>query len=360
MENTTFAEQKIMETANSFKKLYYIYKDREEDNVFGEQMLETARLLEDIIDKNKEIEHIGKESEAKIRKILKQNNIYMDKIRINRSRDNHLQLMVRAKTLKRQYVSVANMAEFLSIFFEKPLIPLDGGRKFITNNMAEFLIEETPKYFTMTGVKALSKNIADISGDAYSCINNQGGKSMVCICDGMGTGINAARTSGKVVDMLEQFFEAGFSEKTSVRMVNAAMVTRCEENPFTLDLGVFDLYKGSYSVMKFGSMASYIKRASGVEIVRPSSLPAGLLENAVPDTGEYPVSEGEYVIMVSDGVVDALPFYDKEQQMANIVEALPFGNPNLMAEKIMEEIFFYLGEEYKDDMTVVVTGIWRH
>ncbi len=360
MENISYAEQRIMETANSFKKLYYIYRDKEEDNVFGEQMLETARLLEDILGRDKDTETMGGEKAVRIRKILKQNDIYMEKIKINRDSNNRLQLIVRAKTLKKQYVPVINMAEFLSGFFQKPLMPVAGGRKYITSDMAEFLIEESPEYFTMTGVRAFSKNYADISGDAYSCINNQRGKSMVCICDGMGTGANAAKTSVAVVDMLEQFFEVGFSEKTSVRMVNAAMVARSEESPFTLDLGVFDLYEGRYSVMKFGSMASYIKRHGGVEIVRPSSLPAGLLENAKPDTGEYSMDEGEYVIMVSDGVVDALPFYDKEQQMARIVESLPFGNPNLMAEKLMEEVFFYIGEDYKDDMTVVITGIWKH
>lgn len=360
MENITFAKQRILDAASSFKKLYYIYKDKEEDTVFGEQMLETALLLEDIVDRDKDVEVMAKEQTVKIRKILKHNNIHMESIIINRSRNNRLKLLVKAKTLKRQYVPVADMAEFLSGFFKKPLIPGDGGRKYITCNMTEFVIEERPEYFTMTGVRAFSKNAAMISGDAYSCINNQGGKSMACICDGMGTGINAARTSIKVVDMLEQFFEVGFSEKTSVRMVNAAMVARGEESPFTLDLGVFDLYEGRYSVMKFGSMASYIKRKNRVEIVKPSSLPAGLLENAIPDVGDYPVTEGEYVIMVSDGVVDALPFYDKEQQMSAIVASLPEGNPNLMADKLMEEIFFYLGDEYKDDMTVLVTGIWRH
>ena len=360
MENITYAEQKIMDAANSFKKLYYIYREREEENAFGEQLLELSVLLENILSNEKETEVMGKESMAQINRILKQNNIYMERIRITRKKGNRLQLVVRAKTTKREYVTVENMAKFLSEYFKLPLMAQPGGRRYITCNLADFLIEECPAYFTMTGVRAFSKNPADISGDAYSCINNQSGKTMVCICDGMGTGADAARTSTKVVDMLEQFFEVGFSEKTSVKLVNEAMVARREESPFTLDLGIFDLYEGKYSMMKFGSMASYIKRCNAVEVVKPSSLPAGLLENAVPDTGEFSVSEGEYVVMVSDGVVDALPFYDKEQQMARIIDELPCGNPNMMADKIMEEIFFYLGEDYKDDMTVIVTGIWRY
>ena len=360
MENITYAEQKIMDVASSFKKLYYIYRDREETNAFGEQLWELSLLLENILSNEKEMEVIGKEPRAEINKILKQNNIYMEHIRITRKKGNQLQILVRARTAKREYVTVENMAKFLSEYFKRPLMAQPGGRRYITCNMADFLIEERPNYFTMTGVRAFSKNSADISGDAYSCINNQSGKTMVCICDGMGTGANAARTSTKVVDMLEQFFEVGFSEKTSVKLVNEAMVARSEESPFTLDLGIFDLYEGKYSMMKFGSMASYIKRVNRVEIVRPSSLPAGLLENAIPDVGEYWVGDGEYVIMLSDGVMDALPFYDKEMQMAKIIEGLPSGNPNLLADKLMEEIFFYIEDDFKDDMTVLVTGVWKY
>ena len=360
MENLSYAKQRIMDTASSFKKLYYIYKEGDSGSAFGEQMLETAMILEDILSNDKDIEVVGREDYYKIRKILKKNDIYLDSVKINRSSGNRIQVVVKAKTLKKHYVPVMDMAEFLSGYFKKNLVPSTYARKYISGTLAEYVLEESPEFFTMTGVRALSKNYADISGDAYSCINNQEGKSMVCICDGMGTGADAAKTSTAVVDMLEHFFEVGFSERTSVNMVNAAMATRGEESPFTLDLGVFDLYVGKYSMLKFGSMASYIKRRNGVEVVRPSSLPAGLLENAKPDMGEYSLGEGEYVIMVSDGVVDALPFYDKENQMAKIVGELPFANPNLMADKLMEEVFFYLGDKYKDDMTVIVTGIWKH
>ena len=101
---------------------------------------------------------------------------YMGHIRITRKKGNQLQILVRAKTTKREYVTVENMANFLSEYFKRPLIAQPGGRRYITCNMADFLIEERPNYFTMTGVRAFSKNSADISGDAYSCINNQSGK----------------------------------------------------------------------------------------------------------------------------------------------------------------------------------------
>ena len=39
MENLSYAKQRIMDTASSFKKLYYIYKEGDSGSAFGEQML---------------------------------------------------------------------------------------------------------------------------------------------------------------------------------------------------------------------------------------------------------------------------------------------------------------------------------
>lgn len=360
MENSSFTQMRIMETANSFRRLYYIYRDKQDESVIGEQMLETANVLEEILGLDKESEELDKYKLAQIKKVLRHNGITLDKIRIYRKRNGRLWLMVMARTSRGQCVHVEDMAKFLGEYFEIPLVPSEGTRTYISGRGGEVMLEESPEFFTMTGVCAVGKGKNRISGDSYSCINNQGGKSLVCICDGMGTGLDASRTSTAVVEMLEQFFEIGFSEATGVRLVNWAMAARSEDNPFTLDLAVFDLYEGKYSMLKFGAMASYIKRGNQVWTIRPSSLPAGVFENAVPDIAEYDAMDGDYVIMVSDGVMDVLPFFDKEQQMANIIERLPRCNPKLMAEIIMEEVSFFMGEEFRDDMTVVVSGVWKH
>lgn len=360
MDNSSFTQMRIMETANSFRKLYYIYRDKQNENVIGEQMLETANVLDEILGMDREVEELDKDKMNRIKKVLKSNGILLDKIRLFRKRNGRLWIVVKARTVGNQCVHVNDMARFLGEYFEIPLMPSEGTRTYISGRGGEVVLEESPEFFTMTGVCAIGKEKSRISGDSYSCINNQGGKSLVCICDGMGTGLDAARTSNVVVEMLEQFFEIGFSEATGVRLVNWAMAAKSEENPFTLDLAVFDLYEGKYSMLKFGAMASYIKRGNQVWVVRPSSLPAGVFENALPDVAEYDVRDGDYVIMVSDGVMDVLPFFDKEQQMANIIERLPRCNPKLMAEILMEEVSFFMGEEFKDDMTVVVSGVWKH
>ena len=74
---------------------------------------------------------------------------------------------------------------------------------------------------------------------------------------------------------------------------------------------------------------------------------------------EIELEDGDYVVMMTDGVVDALPFYDKELEMSRIIDRISRSSPKSMADRIRDEIMLYLGEEYKDDMTIIVTGIWK-
>ena len=63
---------------------------------------------------------------------------------------------------------------------------------------------------------------------------------------------------------------------------------------------------------------------------------------------------------MSDGVVDALPFADKEGRMCKILESISAANPSAFAAKILEEVLGFCEDERRDDMTVLVLGIWRY
>ena len=61
----------------------------------------------------------------------------------------------------------------------------------------------------------------------------------------MGSGLTAYRESELVIDLLEQFLEAGFSKETAVRMINSALILRSDAQVFsTIDIASLDLYTG--------------------------------------------------------------------------------------------------------------------
>ena len=72
----------------------------------------------------------------------------------------------------------------------------------------------------------LTREEEKVSGDNYICRQEDGGKFVMCLSDGMGSGMDACRESEIVVELLEQFLESGFTQETAASMVNSALVLK--------------------------------------------------------------------------------------------------------------------------------------
>lgn len=107
----------------------------------------------------------------------------------------------------------------------------------------------------------IGKGLEQISGDTFLMKDLPGGRKGIALSDGMGSGEEAFRDSTMVVEMLEELLEAGFPVETAVQMMNTALVIGREEVKFcTLDVCLFDLYRGSCEFVKAGAAATFIKR----------------------------------------------------------------------------------------------------
>ena len=75
-----------------------------------------------------------------------------------------------------------------------------------------------------------------------------------------------------------------------------------------MDLCSIDLYSGVCSFLKAGAAATFIRRDTWVESIVSTSLAAGLMQQMDFDTASRKLYDGDYLIMVTDGVLDALEF----------------------------------------------------
>ena len=107
-----------------------------------------------------------------------------------------------------------------------------------------------------------------------------------------------------------------------------------------------------------GAVPSFIKGRDGVRVIETSSLPAGVISGSGINYSSVKLQDGEYIIMMSDGVLDALPFYDKEKRMKEIIDGIEERMPQAIAERILNEVYYY-DDKIADDMTVLVTGVWK-
>ena len=112
--------------------------------------------------------------------------------------------------------------------------------------------------------------------------------------------------------------------------------------------------------MKLGAASTYVKRGDWVEALRSTSLPMG--GDGCPDieSATKKLYDGDFVIMMSDGIVESAAKQNKEDILGKIIQRLEPGKPQDMADEILEQALEELGEEKDDDMTVFVTGIWNY
>lgn len=125
-----------------------------------------------------------------------------------------------------------------------------------------------------------------------------------------------------------------------------------------MDLCCIDLYTGVLEVMKLGAVATYLVTEAGVELLEAAQAPAGVLGQVEPVLLSRKLWEDNWVIMVSDGVLEALPGEDKEQVMREYLEDIPDMAPQELADRILEFAMSF-SRDNRDDMTVLAAEVWK-
>ena len=123
---------------------------------------------------------------------------------------------------------------------------------------------------------------------------------------------------------------------------------------------MIDFKKGSLENVKMGSCPSYIKRNNGeVDLISSSSLPVGILSDVKMDRHRTKINTGDYIIMVSDGIIDAGKSNDfGENWLIYFLQKMNSTNPKEIADKILDRALELQLGEVEDDMTVLVTKIF--
>ena len=263
------------------------------------------------------------------------------------------------KAMKGQSVSTRELVRLVGDSVGREMLPGRGERPVIGEDYCTVACMEGARFHTLQGVARIGKGCEKISGDTFLMTELPGGKQGIALSDGMGSGEDAFRESSMVVEMLEELLGAGFPVKTAVQMMNTALVIGREEVRFcTVDVTLFDLYEGTCEFVKAGAAATFLKRQGEVEIIRSATLPIGVLQDIEIDTETRRLESGDYVIMVTDGVMDALPAGEQDVLMCTFIQDTDILNPRELAHHILGRVLEWSGEVPLDDMTVLVAGLW--
>ncbi len=276
-------------------------------------------------------------------------------------RDNGRQAFVLTMSTKRgARVPVEDAVDMISVILDKRLYPACSCPYLVESTPQSYILEEETCFHVLTGFARAVKEDEETSGDNYTVVEAEKGRLTVMLSDGTGSGEEAGKDSAKVLDLMEKMLEAGYNTDIAINMVNTALFALGEDkNHPTLDICEIDLYQGNAILKKVGGAATFLKRGLQVQQLSGGSLPLGIFQQVEPETLHCQMQDGDYLFMVSDGVVDAFGGDDYETAMLNAIAVLQDTNPGELAERLLRMALRAGGGKIKDDMTIGVIGVWE-
>lgn len=236
----------------------------------------------------------------------------------------------------------------------------EEGKNILTKDPVFVSLYEETDFYILQGAATEKKSDSVENGDYFSYFSMDDGNYHICLSDGMGSGSRAKEESEMVVELMQKFIEAGFKKETAVQLLNSTMVLQGEDNSFsTLDYAVIDTYTGELELIKIGGAATFIKHGDEVECIDIGSLPAGADAKMEVEIIKRKLMSGDFLVMVTDGMIEYLHVRSPKDVMMDMISRAKTENAQGLAEYIMTQVMILTGGFPKDDMTILVTGIWE-
>ncbi len=142
----------------------------------------------------------------------------------------------------------------------------------------------------------------DVNGDGNTVFTSDG-RLYAMLSDGMGTGSRAAAESRTAMAMAKSLLSCGVTVHSMMNIVNLALNLRGSgEAGATLDVLTVDLYTGRAMLIKAGAGGSVVFNSKNFDRYEGESLPMGILKDVKYTTNEFKLTEGDTVVMATDGV----------------------------------------------------------
>lgn len=353
---------------NSLKYNYDIYKSShmwkkkwdEGRNALSNQMSETSKVIFKLADKlNYNLEFYN-DMEEQIHAHLDSLGINVQNVSVIKFK-NSMEIEIRLKNCGGRRDCIKNILPEIRKITDKNFVKSDMVCHVAKNDICCLKMREAYKFSVATGFARRLKESGSVSGDNYSLIELKDGKFFIILSDGMGSGPRAALESSLAVNLLEKFLYAGYDQNAALEAINSLLLIKSDdENYATIDISLINQYTGEVEFLKVGAVSTFIKYRDRVDIIRNSSLPAGILNKIDVEFNRRKLADGDFVIMVTDGILDANKNdLDKEKWLAELIYETDTRNPQKIADSIMESCLLKSKGQVVDDMTILVAKVWK-
>lgn len=340
----------------------YVWQKRLNENkdLLVAHLQEMAQIMMQLADESRRCVPMGERRFKQIAHALKEVDIQIKNMYLIENEVGRMEVSLTMRALKKNNLSAEEVGDLMSVLLNMRLVGAPDNSLFVGEEWKTYFYVEEAKFHVLTGVAKAVKETEKISGDNYAFFETGTGNLTVVLSDGMGSGDKACSDSTMVVELMQKFLEAGFQMEMAIQMINSALLTGEENaNMSTLDLCSMDLYSGECRFVKVGSACTYIKRQHLVDRISSGNLPMGIFQKPDMETVGRALMDGDYIIMVSDGILDALSQGIGEDMLPELIGSTDLENPGEMANAILNFCIHQCRGRIRDDMTVLVIGIWK-
>ena len=226
----------------------------------------------------------------------------------------------------------------------------------VLSDGAAFSFVPSPPLDAVFGVNSVTKYASEACGDAHSLIKLDRSKFLVALSDGMGSGKTAQDTTDAALTLIESFYRAGISSEAALKLVNKILSAATDDNFSAVDIAVTNLNDGACDFIKIGAPYGFIVSEEGLKFIEGSSLPLGILDDLRPATANAVLSDGDMVLMLSDGVTDS---FASSSEFIEFLKTAPRKNPQALCDSVIRRALDLSGGVAQDDMTAVCVRIFK-
>ena len=350
---------RIVNRTYRINEMNFQWKQRLHENkkVISKQLKGVSKAISEIA------ENMGKEKtkdystqEKEIKELLKQKEILVKEIKLwqNKSKKYFVDILFEKNIIERDKIKCIESI-LTKVCKEKIVLQKDTSHLDSKVYMQKYISED--KFALQLGLARLPKTGNDVSGDSCIQVKLDDNKHMVALSDGMGSGVEAKKSSQIVTRLLKQTLSAGFDKEDSMELINSTIKLSTEEIYATMDVAIFDLYKGVVEFIKNGCCRTYIKNKQNIETVEAKSLPVGILNDVDFSVFDKDMRDGDIFIMCSDGILDSNPDQDDDKWLLKLIKEINTNNVKKMADIILNEAIDNGYGILKDDMSVIVAKV---
>ena len=345
-------------SAYRISKMNFIWNARlkEEKKNIKTQLQGVSKAISDIAENIKvEIKNndLFTEEEEKLSFLLKQKDILVQEISINKKDDGRYTIDLYIEERDKE-----NTQDIIQNIIEKTLnekMKLVESSNIENEKCEKYIFTSDDKFIIEIGQAVATKDDMTVSGDSILQTKLKDGKYLLAISDGMGSGAEAKRSSQIVIQMLKRLLDSGFEEETSINLINSNLLNVGDDVFATLDVAIIDLYQGTVEFIKSGSSPTYIKNKRKIQLIKSVSLPTGAIKDANQEVFDKDIETGDIIVMCSDGIIDSnIEYKNKELWLKYLLEDMENGTPQKISDIILNESVDNNFGKIKDDMSVIV------